>query len=239
MGLNIVKQSGANTVDVAHAVKRTLEEIKQLVPSGVEIVIATDNSIFTEEAVHDVIVNMIYGGTLAVIVIFLFLADLRPTIISAIAIPTSIVATFTFMGALGFTLNFMTLLGLSLAVGLLIDDAIVVIENIYRHYAMKKEGRVAAYDGTREIALAVLATTFTIVVVFVPVAFMKGIVGQFFLLIRNDRCRQCSYLSVCRIYSDPYALIALARGTALFPRGHSKPDLSIYEWLESTLDACP
>ena len=157
-----------------------LEEIQTRIPEKVEIAVVVDNSVFTEESVNDVIINMIYGGTLAVIVIFLFLADIRPTIISAIAIPTSIISTFIIMGALNFSLNFMTLLGLSLAVGLLIDDAIVVIENIYRHFGMGKGPREASLDGTAEIALAVVATTLTILVVFVPVAFMKGIVGQFF-----------------------------------------------------------
>ncbi len=180
VGLALIKQSGANVVDVAAEVKARLAELRQQLPKDVEIVIATDNSKFTEEAVHDVVVNIIYGGILAVIVIFFFLADTRATIISAIAIPTSIIATFLFMGALNFTLNFMTLLALSLAVGLLIDDAIVVIENIYRHSAYGKKPGEAAYDATSEIALAVLATTFTIIVVFVPVAFMKGIVGRFF-----------------------------------------------------------
>lgn len=180
VALNIVKQSGANTVDVANSIKQALEDVKPLLPTGVKTIIAADNSIFTVEAVHDVMVNIIYGSILAVLVIFLFLADIRPTIISALAIPTSIIATFIFMRALGFTLNFMTLLGMSLAVGLLIDDAIVVIENIFRNFGGGKRREDAALDGTSQIALAVLATTFTIIVVFVPVAFMQGIVGRFF-----------------------------------------------------------
>ncbi len=180
VGLNVIKQSGANVVDVAHAVRSTLASLRDRIPKNANAAVVVDNSVFTEDAVDDVITNMIYGGILAIIVIFLFLADVRPTIISAIALPTSIVSTFIIMGALHFSLNFMTLLALSLAVGLLIDDAIVVIENIYRHFAMKKSPKQAALDGTSEIALAVLATTFTILVVFVPVAFMKGIVGQFF-----------------------------------------------------------
>ncbi len=112
--------------------------------------------------------------------IFLFLADIRSTIVSAVAIPTSIIATFTFMRILGFTMNMMSLMGLSLAVGLLIDDAIVVIENIFRHLDEGKPPMKAAYDATKEIGLAVMATTFSIVVVFLPVAFMGGIVGRFF-----------------------------------------------------------
>ena len=180
VALNIVKQSGANTVDVAKRIKAKLGEVKSLLPAGVSLIIAADNSTFTVEAIDDVMVNILYGSILAVLVIFLFLADSRPTLISAAAIPTSIIATFTFMKALGFTLNFMTLLGLSLAVGLLIDDAIVVIENIYRHKTMGKPMDVAANDGTSEIGLAVLATTFSLVVVFVPVSFMQGIVGRMF-----------------------------------------------------------
>ncbi len=180
VALSLVKQSGANTVDVAKRIKAKLEELKGVLPAGVELIIASDNSIFTVEAIDDVMVNILYGSILAILVIFLFLADSRPTLISAVAIPTSIIATFTFMKALGFSLNFMTLLGLSLAVGLLIDDAIVVIENIYRHKTMGKPMDVAANDGTSEIGLAVLATTFSLVVVFVPVSFMQGIVGRMF-----------------------------------------------------------
>lgn len=180
VALAIKKVSGGNTVEVADAVYEELAVLRNELPDDIELVVARDNSTFTRDAVHDVEIAMIYGSILAIIVIFLFLADIKPTIISGIAIPTSIIATFTFMNALGFTLNFMTLLGLSLAVGLLIDDAIVVIENIYRHVEMKKSAKEAAADATSEIGLAVTATTFSIMVVFLPVAYMKGIVGRFF-----------------------------------------------------------
>ncbi|MCK4856708.1 MAG: efflux RND transporter permease subunit [candidate division Zixibacteria bacterium] len=180
VGLNVIKTSGGNVVKVADAIRAELAEIKQLLPKDVEIVIPMDNSQFTRDAVDDVVVNMIYGSILATLVIFLFLADIRPTIISGLAIPIAIISTFAFMNWFGFSLNFMTLLGLSLAVGLLIDDAIVVIENIYRHFSYGKEGGRAADDATSEISLAVLAATLSIVVVFVPVAYMKGIVGRFF-----------------------------------------------------------
>ncbi len=180
VGLDIVKQSGGNVVEVADLVRERLKEMRDLIPEDVNIVVAVDNSEFTRDAVDDVIVNMIYGSLLATLVIFLFLVDIRPTIITGIAIPTSIITTFAFMDWFGFSLNFMTLLGLSLAVGLLIDDAIVVIENIYRHFSYGKEGKIAADDATTEISLAVLAATFSIVVVFVPIAYMQGIVGKFF-----------------------------------------------------------
>jgi HAE1 family hydrophobic/amphiphilic exporter-1 len=178
--LQVTRQSGSNTVQVAEAVKSELEKIKKILPSGVGIDIAQDNSIFIRESLDDVQLTILYGGALAILCIFLFLANIPSTLISAIAIPTSIIATFTFMKLLGFTINFMSLLGLSLAVGLLIDDAIVVIENIYRHMAQGESPVEAAKNGTSEIGLAVMATTFSIVVVFVPVAFMKGIVGRFF-----------------------------------------------------------
>lgn len=180
VGLDIRRQSGANTVQVADDVKKELDDIMRELPVGMDIVVASDNSVFIENAIEDVLVNIIYGGTLAILVIFLFLANLRSTLISGIAIPASIIATFTLMRMLGFTINFMTLLGLSLAVGLLIDDGIVVIENIYRHMEMGKKPMRAAREATNEIGLAVSATTFSIIVVFLPVAFMEGIVGQFF-----------------------------------------------------------
>ena len=180
VGLDIRRQSGANTVQVAAAVKQVIADIEKNLPAGMEIVVARDNSVFIQDSIDDVLVNIAYGGTLAILVIFLFLSNLRATFISGIAIPASIIATFTLMRLLGFTINFMTLLGLSLAVGLLIDDAIVVIENIYRHMEMGKKPFEAAKDATNEIGLAVSATTFSIMVVFIPVAFMSGIVGQFF-----------------------------------------------------------
>ena len=180
VGLNIVKQSGSNTVQVAHAVNKQLEKLKDEIPAGVTINVAQDNSIFIEESIDDVLFDIFYGGLLAVIVIYLFLANFRATVISGLALPTSIIASFILMFALNFTLNMMSLLALSLAVGLLIDDAIVVIENIYRHMSQGETPMEAAKSASEEIGLAVMATTFTIVAVFIPVAFMPGIVGRFF-----------------------------------------------------------
>ncbi|MFC1475589.1 efflux RND transporter permease subunit [Candidatus Zixiibacteriota bacterium] len=180
VGLDIIRQVGANTVDVAEHVKQKLVELGEELPDDISVNIATDNSIFIEEAVADVIMNIEIGGTLAVLVIFLFLASWRTTLISGLAIPTSIVATFFGMYMLGFTVNFMSLLGLSIAVGLLIDDAIVVVENIYRHFKLGEAADVAASRATSEIGMAVIATTFSIIVVFVPIGYMGGIVGQYF-----------------------------------------------------------
>jgi len=180
VGLNVQKQSGSNTVQVAGAIKAQVERLRKEIPGDMQIAIARDNSIFIRETVDDVIFDILYGGILAVIVVYLFLANLRPTIISAIALPTSIIASFIIMYALNFTLNVMSLMALSLAVGLLIDDAIVVIENIYRHMHEGATQVEAAKAATSEIGLAVMATTFTVVAVFVPVAFMTGIIGRFF-----------------------------------------------------------
>lgn len=180
VGLNIIKQSGSNTVEVAEGVNKQIEKLKEELPSDIKIVVASDNSIFIHHSINDVLFDIVYGGLLAVIVIYLFLANMRATIISALALPSSIIASFIMMSVLNFTLNMMSLLALSLAVGLLIDDAIVVIENIYRHMHQGESPVEAAKSASQEIGLAVMATTFTVVAVFVPVAFMPGIVGRFF-----------------------------------------------------------
>jgi len=180
VGLEIVKQSGSNTVKVAEEVHKQLAKLKKELPADISFVLAQDNSTYIEDSVNDVLFDIVYGGLLAIIVIYLFLANFRATIISGLALPSSIIASFIVMYALNFTLNMMSLLALSLAVGLLIDDAIVVIENIYRHMQQGETPFEAAKKASEEIGLAVMATTFTIVAVFVPVAFMSGIVGQFF-----------------------------------------------------------
>ncbi|MBP2637278.1 MAG: acriflavin resistance protein [Firmicutes bacterium] len=180
LGLDIMKQSGSNTVQVVGNVKKQLDSIKKDLPPGIDLVVVRDNSKTIKESVEDVEFNLITGGILAVAIVFLFLGNWRSTIISGIAIPVSVIAAFLVMKALNFTLNTMSLLALSLAVGLLIDDAIVVIENIVRHLEMGKDKVSAALDGTAEIGLAVMATTFSLVAVFLPVGMMNGIVGQFF-----------------------------------------------------------
>ena len=180
VGLNLIKQSGSNTVDVAKQVNKQIEELRKELPKDMSIIVAQDNSVFIKDSINDVLFDILYGGLLAIIVIYLFLANMRATIISALALPSSIIASFIMMYALNFTLNMMSLLALSLAVGLLIDDAIVVIENIYRHMMQGESPMEAAKSASDEIGLAVMATTFTVVAVFIPVAFMPGIVGRFF-----------------------------------------------------------
>jgi len=180
IGIDIVKQSGTNTVNVTDDIKRKLENIKTSMPEGVTIQVVSDNSKSIRNTVEGVKETMIEGCALAVLIIFLFLRTLGSTVIGAISLPTSIIATFAAMKFMGFTLNTMTLMGLSLSIGLLVDDAIVVIENIIRHLRMGKTPLQAAREATGEISLAVLATTLTIVAVFIPMAAMPGMMGTFF-----------------------------------------------------------
>lgn len=180
VGISIIKQSGQNTVLVADAIKTAVEGIEKQLPPGVKINMVRDNSLNIRGSVKAVVNTLLEGSLLAVVMVFLFLRNWRTTLIGAVAIPTSIITTFLCMDLMGFTLNIMTLMALSLSVGLLIDDAIVVIENITRHLRMGKSSWDAARDATGEIGLAVLATTLTVVAVFLPVGMMTGQVAQFF-----------------------------------------------------------
>jgi len=180
VSFEVVKQSGRNTVAVADGVKARLAALQKGWPEDVRPALIIDQSRFIKENAHEVETSIIFGGAIAILIILVFMLDLRSTIISAFALPTSVVSTFFVMYLFGFTLNMMTLLALSLAIGLLIDDAVVVRENIFKHLERGEPPMQAALHGTQEIALAVLATTLTIVAVFLPVAFMDGIVGQFF-----------------------------------------------------------
>lgn len=180
IGLDVIKQSGSNTVQIANQIKKELVAIEGDLPPGVQINILRDNSRFIRDSLNDVVRTMVEGAILAVLIVFLFLKDWRSTLISAIAIPTSIISTFFAMKILGFTLNTVTLVALSLSVGLLIDDAIVVVENIFRHLHTGKKPLQAAQEATAEIGLAVTATTMAVVAVFLPVGMMSGIAGQFF-----------------------------------------------------------
>ncbi|MDA8124264.1 MAG: efflux RND transporter permease subunit [Deltaproteobacteria bacterium] len=180
VALDIVKQSGANIVAVADAVKKTALELKAELPPGTTLSVVRDTSVFTRESLADVQETLIMGGILTILIVFCFINSWRSTVITGLTLPISIVSAFFAMKALGMSINVMTMMALSLATGLLIDDAIVVRENIVRHLE-RGEGHIeAARNGTTEIGLAVFATSLSIVAVFVPVAFMKGIVGRFF-----------------------------------------------------------
>ena len=180
VGLGIRRKSGTNTVAVANRVIEEVERIKTSLPEGMHVEVAFDSSKFIKRSIGDVQFDILYGALLTSFVILFFLRNARTTLISVVTIPTALIGTFSLMNAFGFTINNLTMLGLSLAVGMVIDDAIVVLENTFRHMEEGSEPFTAAREGVSEIALAITAATFSIAAVFIPVAFMKGIIGRFF-----------------------------------------------------------
>ena len=176
--LKVQKQSGSNTVQVAQSVKDELERIKAEYPN-LQVGIGTDQSTFAKETTNDVFQSLILGGVLAVVIVFAFFRDLRNTLVTVAGLPVIVLGSFAAMQVAGFSINMITLLGMSICIGMLIDDAIVVRENIFRHMEEGEEPREAASRGTAEIALAVFATTMTIVSVFGPIGFTPGIAGRF------------------------------------------------------------
>ena len=179
-GLGIVKQTDANTLTVAHEVKRALVEMRSTLPEGYRLDIAFDQSGFIEDSVHEVQQSLVIAGVLVLLVIFVFLQSLRSTIIPSITMPVSIITTFGVMYFAGFTINNLTLMALTLVIGVVVDDAIIVLENIYRYMEEGMPRMQAAREASAEIAFAVISTTMTLVAVFVPIAFLSGIVGRFF-----------------------------------------------------------
>ncbi len=180
VAVDVMKQSKTNTVGVADTVKAEVEKLNAEMPAGTQVELVRDASTWIRESVSDVQNTMIIGGFLTVLIVFCFLNSWRSTVITGLTLPISVISSFIIMYFLGMTLNTMTLMALSLAIGLLIDDAIVVRENIVRHLERGQDHFTAAREGTSEIGLAVLATSASIIAVFVPIAFMKGIVGRFF-----------------------------------------------------------
>ena len=180
VAIDILRSSDSNVIEVTDNTRETLKDIQTQLPEGTTAEIVVDSSKGIRGSIKDVTRTIIEGAVLAIFIVLLFLGSFRSTVITGITLPIALLGTLTFIWAFGFTINMMTLLALSLSIGLLIDDAIVVRENIVRHADMGKDHVTAALDGTQEIGLAVLATTLTIVAVFLPVAFMGGIIGRFF-----------------------------------------------------------
>lgn len=178
--LDIQKAQDANIVETGRNIRAAVATLKARLPSDVDLRITYSNADDVQSSVDRVKSTILEGGVLTVLIVFLFLGSWRSTIITGLTLPLAVVATFIALHAFGFTLNFLTLMALSLTIGLLIDDAIVVRENIVRHLALGKDHVTAAREGTEEIGLAVMATTFAIVAVFVPIAFMSGVIGRFF-----------------------------------------------------------
>jgi HAE1 family hydrophobic/amphiphilic exporter-1 len=180
VGLSVTRTREASTVSVANEIRKLADEIRPTLPPGTTLEVTRDGGEEAENSLNNVIHALIFGAGLTVFVVYIFLNSWRSTLITALSLPTSVVAAFIAVWLCGFTLNFMSLLGLSLAIGVLIDDAIVVRENIVRHLELGEDRITAALVGTKEIGLAVAATTFSIVAVFVPVAFMPGVSGEWF-----------------------------------------------------------
>ena len=201
VALLVRRQSGENTVAVVDAVAARLAQIRRDLPPGYEIIEAMDSARFIRSAIHDVGVDLAWGALLASVVVLLFLRNIRSTVIAAIAIPSSLLGSFVYFYFFGFTLNTMTLMALSLSIGVLIDDAIVVLENVYRHMERGATALEAASSGTQEIGLAVVATTLALCAVFVPIAFMGGIIGRFF--------REFGLVAACAIMNSMLVALTL------------------------------
>jgi hydrophobic/amphiphilic exporter-1 (mainly G- bacteria), HAE1 family len=180
VGLSVTRTRDASTVSVAETIRKMVDDINKTLPQGTKLEVTQDGGKDAQNSLNNVVDALIFGAGLTIFVVYLFLNSWRSTLITALSLPTSAIAAFIAVWLCGFTLNFMTLLGLSLAIGVLIDDAIVVRENIVRHMERGEDRRTAALNGTSEIGLAVAATTFSIVAVFVPVAFMPGVSGEWF-----------------------------------------------------------
>lgn len=180
VGVGVMRATGANVVQVCDEVKKRLPQLRKLLPPDVEIGISTDYSMFIKDDIAEVNQSMLFGIALTAIVTFAFLGSIGTTLNVCISIPTSLIGTFVAMKMFGFTINFMTLLALSLSVGVVVDDAILVLENIYRRRELGEARRAAAIHGAREISFAAIAATLSIAAIFIPVAFMRGSIGRFF-----------------------------------------------------------
>ena len=229
--LSVRKQSGENTVAVADAVRARLAQIEKAIP-GTELRVVRDNSQSIRTGVNAVREHLVLGAIFAALVVLIFLGNVRSTLIAALAIPISIIGTFALMHVMGFTLNMITLLALALAVGIVIDDAIVVLENIVRFIEVKKQKPfVAAWQATRDVGLAVLATTLSLMAVFLPVAFMKGIVGRF---LQSFGITMAFAIGVSLIVSFSLTPMLSARWLAAPPADGEEPKKG---WLQRGVDA--
>jgi hydrophobe/amphiphile efflux-1 (HAE1) family protein len=180
VGIGIVKQRGTNAVEVGNAVKKKMDAMNKMMPPGMQLALNFDTTKFIEDAVHDLNKNLILAALATALVCWIFLGSWSATFNVLMAIPTSIIGTFTILYFSGFTLNTFTLLGLSLSIGIVVDDAIMVLENIIRHQELGKGKVLAAMDGARQITFAAIATSLAIVAIFLPVAFMHGVIGRYF-----------------------------------------------------------
>lgn len=214
VGIGIIKQSTANTLEVARAVNAEADRINPTLPEGMAIMRSFDSSVFIEGAINEVYKTLFIAIALVIGVIYLFLGSVRATIVPAVTVPVSLIATFTVLYMLGFSVNILTLLALVLAIGLVVDDAIVVLENIYRRMELYGETRlVAAYRGTRQVGFAVIATTIVLVAVFVPISFLQGDLGRLFAEFALTMATAVAFSSFVALSLSPMLASKLLGGT--------------------------
>ncbi len=230
--LIVKKQSGTNTVDIVDRVRARLNELRSVLPADIRTEVIVDQSRFIRASFEQVKFHLILGAILVAFTVFLFMHDWRSTLIASVAIPASIISTFTLMRAMGFTLNNITMLGLILAVGIVIDDAVVVLENIFRHIEEKRETATsAASKATREIALAVMATTLSLLVIFVPLAFMAGRVGRFF---QSFGVTVAFAVAVSLLISFTLTPMLSSRFLKIKPGEKSSKESRFYSWIDKS-----
>ena len=234
VSIDILRSADTNVINVVDGSYKILDQIKTQLPEGTSLQVVADSSKSIRATIKDVARTIIEGAVLAVIIVLLFLGSFRSTIITGLTLPIALLGTLTFIWAFGFTINMMTLLALSLCIGLLIDDAIVVRENIVRHAEMGKDHITAALEGTKEIGLAVLATTLTIVAVFLPVAFMGGIIGRFFYQFGVTVSIAVLISMFVSFTLDPM----LSAHWAEKPKSKQKPSIvkRFFDWISAQLD---
>ena len=232
--LVVAKQSGENTVATADEVRARLTDIKAALPKDINAEVVSDQSVFIKAAVDNIKHHLVLGSLFAAIIIFIFLANIRTTLIAAIAIPTSLISTFALMAAMGFTLNQITMLALTLMVGIVIDDAIIVLENIYRFIEEKNMPPMqAAIAGTKEIGLAVMATTLSLLAVFLPVGFMGGIVGRFMSSFGFTSGFAIAISLLVSFTLTPMLCSRFLRKSKAAEGGHSSKDSKFFNFLDT------
>ena len=234
VGLGIIKQSTANTIDVARSAKSQMESLNPTLPDGMQIRQSFDTSVFIEEAIKEVYKTLAIAIGLVILVIFLFLGSVRATIVPAVSVPVSIIASFIALNAFGFSVNLLTLLALVLAIGLLVDDGIVVLENIYRRIDEHNETPlVAAFNGTRQVGFAVIATTLVLISVFVPIAFLQGDVGRLFSEFALTLAAAVCFSSIVALSLSPMLASILLKPKRL--ERSSRPRIDrFYHWIRRT-----
>jgi len=224
VGLGIIKQSRANTLEVARNVDAEVERIRETLPEGMDLEESFDSSIFIQEAVYEVYKTLGIALVLVVMVLYAFLGSMRTVLVPAVTVPVCIIATFTIMSALGLTINLLTLLALVLAIGLVVDDAIVMLENIYRRVEEGEPRLHAAYHGARQVGFAIIATTLVLIGVFVPIAFLDGNVGRLFSELGLTMASTVAFSSLVALTLTPVMCAKFLRRTGTKPWMNRKID---------------